>query len=92
MVYSVTFTSQGQISIPAPIRRKYNLGKGKKALVVDREGEIVIEPIIDFFELAGSLKTNKKPLTNKQLHDIVAQASADEYAEKLKRIKKQKGK
>ena len=32
MTYTVSITSQGQISIPADIRRALNLGKNKKAV------------------------------------------------------------
>lgn len=60
MVYAVTITSQGQISIPAQIRRELGLDKTKKALVSVKNKEIVIEPVKDFLELRGSLKTNIK--------------------------------
>ena len=45
------------------------------------------EPVKDLLELASSLKTTKKPLSNDKLQEVVAQAFADEYAEKLKRMK-----
>lgn len=81
MTYSVSITSQGQISIPAKIRRK--LGLYNKALVSENQGKLVIEPVKDFLELAGSLKTNKKPLSNDQLDEIVATAVAEEYAKRI---------
>ena len=65
----VTITSQGQISIPAKIRRKLGLTKGGKAVVSTDGKEITIKPTKDLLDLAGSLKTNKKPLSNKELHD-----------------------
>ena len=92
MVYTVSVTSQGQISIPVPLRRKYGLDKIKRAIVVDKGDRIEIEPIKDFLDLGGSLRTNKRPLSNKELHDMVAQASADDYADKLKRIQKREEK
>lgn len=60
MVYTVTITSQGQISIPAKLRRKLGLEKNRKAIVTEEEGKIVIEPVKDLLELKGSLKTNMK--------------------------------
>lgn len=87
MTHTVSITSQGQLSIPIALRRKFNLHKTKRALVTEENGKIIIEPVKDLLELRGSLKTNKKPLTNQELHDIVAQAVADEYAQKLKRMK-----
>lgn len=68
MIYTVSITSQGQISIPVALRRKLGLDKNKKAIVSENEGKILIEPVTDLLELAGSLKTNKKPLSNNHLH------------------------
>ena len=87
MVYSATFTSQGQISVPAKLRQKLNLSKGRQVIITEEKGGFFVEPVKDLLELKGSLKTNKKPLSNKQLHEVVAQAVADEYAKKLKRLK-----
>jgi AbrB family looped-hinge helix DNA binding protein len=82
MTYTVSITTQGQISIPAPLRRKLGLDTHKKANVTEREGKLIIEPVKDFLELGGSLHTTKKPLANKELHDFVAQFAADDYAKK----------
>ena len=80
----VSITSQGQISIPAKMRRELGLDKNRQAIVSIEEGKILVEPVRDFLEMAGSLKTNKKPLTNKQLNEVVAQAVAEEYAKKMR--------
>ena len=80
----VSITSQGQISIPAKMRRELGLNKERKALVSIDGGKVIVEPVKDLLELKGSLKTNKRPLTNKELHEIVAQAVADEYAQKVR--------
>lgn len=58
MTYTVSITRQGQISIPAPLRRKLGLDRTKKALLIERDGEILIEPVQDLLELKGSLKNN----------------------------------
>lgn len=60
MTYTVSITSQGQISIPAPIRRELRLDKKKKATVSLENNKIIIEPAVDFLDLAGSFKTDKK--------------------------------
>lgn len=61
MTYTVSITKQGQISIPAPLRKKYGLDKSKKAIVYPTaEGKIVIEPVRDLLSLLGSLKTKKR--------------------------------
>lgn len=80
MIYTVSITSQGQISIPAKIRRKLGLKSGKKALVSLKNNEIIVKPVKDFLELGGSLKTNKKPLSNHQLHELFAEYVAKESA------------
>lgn len=60
MLHYVTITSQGQISIPAAIRRQFNLDKIRKAIVEVEEDKIVIRPEKDIFQLRGVFKTNKK--------------------------------
>ncbi|MBI3954637.1 AbrB/MazE/SpoVT family DNA-binding domain-containing protein [Candidatus Collierbacteria bacterium] len=61
MTYTVTVTSQGQISIPAPIRRKMRLNKRRKMIVeLKNDQTIELRPIQDFSELAGVVKTTKK--------------------------------
>lgn len=60
MTYSVSITSQGQISIPAQIRRQLGLSKTSKAIVSVANGKVIIEPVKDFLELAGSLKHARK--------------------------------
>jgi AbrB family looped-hinge helix DNA binding protein len=88
VTYTVTITSQGQISIPIQLRRKLGLDKNKKALVREENGELVVKPIKDFLELGGSLKEyakGKKPLSKEQLHEAFSQAVADEYRENLER-------
>lgn len=77
MTYVVSITSQGQISIPAPIRRKLGLDKSKKAVVTENEGNILIEPVKDFLELRGSLKTNIKA-TSRQIREAFGQFIAKE--------------
>lgn len=87
MVYTVSITSQGQITIPAKIRRALGLNKKQQATVSIEEGKMVVKPVKDLLELEGAFKTDKKPLTNDELHDLFAQGMADEYAQKLKRLK-----
>ncbi|MBI2026179.1 MAG: hypothetical protein HYT06_02250 [Candidatus Levybacteria bacterium] len=42
---------------------------------------MTIEPVKDFLTMKGSLKTNKKPLSNQKLHERFAAAIVKEYAE-----------
>lgn len=85
MIYTVTITSQGQISIPAKIRRELGFTKNNKAIVSVEKGRVTIEPVKDLLELGGSLKTNKKPLSNQQLHDLLAAYMAEDYAKSIRK-------
>lgn len=85
MTYAVSITSQGQISIPVKIRRQLGLSKTSKAIVSVENDKVMIEPVRDFLAMRGSLKTNKKPLSNKELHDFLAASVAEEYAIKIKK-------
>ncbi|OGH10448.1 MAG: hypothetical protein A2857_00030 [Candidatus Levybacteria bacterium RIFCSPHIGHO2_01_FULL_36_15] len=83
MTYTVSITSQGQINIPAKIRQELGFSKRKKALVSVENGKMVIEPVKDFIELRGSIKTNKKALSGAEIHKQFASSVAVEYAKKI---------
>lgn len=65
----VSITSQGQITLPASIRRLFNLDKYKKALVKAESSRIIVEPIDDITSLAGVLK--EKALKKRKIADII---------------------
>ena len=69
MYYIVSITSQGQISIPAPIRRKLGLSKKGKAYVREENGNVLVEPVKDILELGGSLK--KYAIKGKSIDEII---------------------
>lgn len=83
MIYTVTVTSQGQISIPAKIRRELGLDKTKQALVSLENKKIIIEPIKDLLELKGSLKTNIKA-TSHQIREAFGEYLAKEAVKGMK--------
>jgi len=82
-MYTVTITKQGQISIPAKIRRKLGLDKTKRALVSEQEGQVVIKPIKDFLELGGSFKTKIKA-SPRQIREAFEEYLAKEAVGKAK--------
>lgn len=65
----VSITSQGQITLPASIRRLFNLDKYKKALVKAESSRIIVEPIEDITTLAGVLK--EKAIKKRKIADII---------------------
>lgn len=60
MRFTVTVTNQGQISIPAKLRRSFGFDKTRKAMVSANNGKLVVELIPDLLSLRGSLKIKKK--------------------------------
>ena len=73
MIYTVSITRQGQISIPAKIRRELGLDKTTKAVVSEQNGRIIVEPTRDILDLQGEFKTNIKILPR------VARRKFEEY-------------
>jgi len=69
MAYLVSITSQGQISIPAEIRRKLGLSLKKKALVTTDGRRVLIEPVEDIFTLEGALV--HKAIKGKTIDQII---------------------
>ena len=51
----VSITSQGQLTIPKPILRKFGIIKGAKAIIKQVGNEIVVQPKKSFWDLGGSL-------------------------------------
>lgn len=65
----VSITSQGQITIPAKLRRELGLDKYQKAFI-KREGErVVVEPVEDLLSLEGSL--HHKAIKGKSIQEIM---------------------
>ncbi len=58
MIYTVSVTSQDQMSLPAAIRRQ--LFQTHQALVSLEKGKVIVEPIPDLRSLRGSFKSSKK--------------------------------
>lgn len=91
MAQLVTITSQGQISIPAKIRRKLGFDKSKRALVVAKGDRLEIRPVKDFMEMAGSFK--RKAIKDKTIEEIMrlekkamAEAVAENYRRELTQV------
>jgi bifunctional DNA-binding transcriptional regulator/antitoxin component of YhaV-PrlF toxin-antitoxin module len=59
-MYPVSITSQGQISIPASLRRFFGFDKTNRAVVYATDEGVLIKPVRDFLELSGTFKTTKK--------------------------------
>lgn len=88
-MYTVTITSQGQITIPAKVRRQLNLDKSKKATVRVEDNKAIIEPVVDIMSLAGSLhKYAKKNMSIGKIIAMEKEAVAEAAVERHKRFLK----
>lgn len=65
----VSITSQGQITIPASMRKKLVLDIYHKALVKTENHKIIVEPLPDLLSLGGLLKT--KALKSQKIDRII---------------------
>ena len=70
MTYTVSITSQGQISIPIAFRRALDLDKTKKAIISKQGNTLIVEPIPDLLSLRGSLR--HKAVKGKTIDEIIA--------------------
>lgn len=89
MNYLVSITSQGQVSIPAQIRRELGLSTRKKVLVTTDGQRVLIEPIQDILALEGSLA--HKAIKGKTIEEIIkleeeaiGEAVVERYKRKIK--------
>ena len=59
---TTVMTSGGQVAIPMKIRRKYNIKKGTRLSVEERNDEIILKPITPeiFGKIPGVLPTKGK--------------------------------
>lgn len=79
MTYFVSVTSQGQMSIPAPIRRALKINKGEKVSVRTEGQRMIVEPVPDFRQFRGVFKTKRKipfSVTRKAFEEALARGEA----------------
>ncbi len=73
-MYTSTITQKGQVTIPVLMRRKLGLKiKGRVSFVL-RKNQLVVEPVLDLVDMAGTFKIGK----NKGVDPVKAR----EYMEK----------
>ena len=74
-----TVTSKGQLVVPARIRRRFGIKPGTEVRFIEREGEIVFQPVTTEFirSLQGSLR-EEGPATVALLRDRAADRKREE--------------
>lgn len=86
MIYLATITSQGQITIPAKVRKALQLHKSSKVLIKVENNKATIEPEPDIMDLAGILhKYAKKNKSIDEITELEKQTIGDAIIEKYKR-------
>lgn len=87
MAQFVTITSQGQISIPANVRKLFGLDRVRKLLMNVQGNKIILEPAPDILELEGIFE--KYAIQNKPIKEVMklekeamGKAFADNYKKK----------
>lgn len=64
----VSLTSQNQITLPVSMVKKLGKIRPKNMIVCMTEGKFIIKPVVDFWSLAGAMKSDVK-LTDRQLRE-----------------------
>jgi len=88
----ITLTSKGQFTLPAELRRRWNMQAGDKLHVVLREdgtAEVAPRKRKRFLDWVKTLEPAKleRPYTLEELREAVGDAIAEEYAESERRRK-----
>ncbi len=82
MQFTTSVTQKGQATIPAPIREKLGIKPNSKVVFELKNGtEASIKPVVDFFSLKGSVKSNK-PFDIKLMEKAVENTIINEYVKK----------
>ena len=63
-------TSKGQLVIPASLRKRFGIKAGTKVRFIERDGEIVIQPITtEFIRSVCGMLTSDKSITRELLKE-----------------------
>ena len=57
---AITVNRKGMITLPAPLRKKYNLHEGSQIVILDIEGKLEIVPIFDDFDQIHKMLSSRK--------------------------------
>ena len=83
MQFTTSVTQKGQATIPVRIRQLLGIKANSKIVFeLKNNNEVSIKPVIDFFSLKGSVKTNK-PFNVEAMEKAVEDAIVIKYGKKL---------
>ena len=67
---TITISAKGQVVIPANIRKKLDLKKGEKLVIIEEEGYIKMIPPTDLTSLCGAWSDLDARTVRKQIEDM----------------------
>ena len=83
--YLVSITSKGQMTVPASVRQYLKLNKHRKvAVAIEPSGTVTLKiPQFSTLEsMGGSVKPLARPVSKKEIEDIITNDIAREYRAK----------
>ena len=83
MQLTTTVTQKGQTTIPVSIRRRLGIKPNTKIVFeLKSNNEASIKPVVDFFTMKGSIKSDK-PFDIQAMEKAVEDAIVNRYVKKL---------
>lgn len=76
-MHITTITQKGQVTVPAPIRKKLGLKPGQRVVFTEERGVASLKPALDFFSFRGSLKG--KPYDKRKIRKTVGEYLARQH-------------
>jgi AbrB family looped-hinge helix DNA binding protein len=81
MNFTSTVTQKGQATIPVYIRQLLGIQPNTKIVFVVKNKKVTIKPVVDFFDLKGSIKT-EKPFKIEAMDKAIKDAVIINYGKK----------
>lgn len=80
MFQTSSITTQGQVTLPAKVRKFFGLKPGDKVSFFKEGNEIIVRPTKTFLDLKGTIKV-KKHYTDKEMDKSVLDLVKKDYEE-----------
>lgn len=82
MQFTTSVTQKGQATIPAPIRKSLGIKPNTKIVFeLKNNNEVTLKPVVDFFSLKGSVKTDK-PFNLNAMEKAIEDEIINKYVKK----------
>ena len=81
MQFTTLVTQKGQATIPSAIRKSLGIKPNTKIVFELKNNEATFKPVVDFFSLKGSVKTNK-PFNISAMEQAIEDSIVEKYVKK----------